>query len=58
MYIKVRLDSHNSEQSLCDQLMGILEEIPKLEFLKTFIKWRERIKLCIKNNGEYFENLY
>ncbi len=34
-----------------------LENIPKEEYLKTFQNYLERMQLCIKNHGDYFEHL-
>lgn len=56
-YIKQRLDDHTSEESLVKQITKIVNDIPKEEWQKTFYKWIERMELCIKNKGEYFEHL-
>lgn len=56
-YIKQRLDNHTSAESLVCQITKILRETPKEEFQKTFEKWLERMELCIKNKGDYFEHL-
>lgn len=55
-YIKERLDNHTSAESLVRQITKILRETPKKEFQKTFEKWIERMDLCIKFKGDYFEH--
>ena len=50
-YIKQRL------KSLEKQIVEILEAIPHQEYKKTFDKWSERMKLCVKCEGEYFKHL-
>jgi hypothetical protein len=56
-YIKQRLDSHSSSESLVHQITAIVKAIPKEEYLKTFHKWIERMELCIKYKGDYFEHI-
>lgn len=56
-YIKQRLDSQKDVKSLAKAITAIVDSIPKEEFIKTFEKWVERIQLCIKNKGHYFEHL-
>ena len=56
-YIKQRLDDHPSAISLVRQITGIVESIPKEEYMKTFEKWIERMECCIKNQGDYFEHI-
>jgi [histone H3]-lysine36 N-dimethyltransferase SETMAR len=56
-YIKQRLGDHSSVESLNRQITEIVSDIPRSEYLKTFEKWIERIKLCIKYKGDYFEHL-
>ncbi len=50
-YIKQRLTCQTDEKSLTKQITKILSLIliPKKEWLKTFQKWKERTKMCIKN---------
>jgi hypothetical protein len=55
--IKQRLDNHSSAKSLEKQIVEILEAIPHQEYIKTFDTWLERMKLCVKYEGEYFEHL-
>lgn len=55
-YIKQRLDDHKSAESLVKLITKIVKGITKEEWQKTFNKWVERMELCIKNKGEYFEN--
>ena len=56
-YIKQRLGSHTSVQSLNSEITEIVSSIPQDEYLKTFKKWLERMELCIKYEGHYFEHL-
>jgi histone-lysine N-methyltransferase SETMAR len=56
-YLKQRLDSHSDVESLKSQITEVLLSLPREEYLKTFKKWVERMKLCIDNRGEYFEHL-
>ena len=56
--IKSHLGEHSSAQSLVTDITRILASIDKKEFQKTFNKWLERMELCIKNEGDYFEHLF
>jgi len=56
-YIKRNLTDHTTQKSLEHEITAILQNIPKEEYLKTFNKWLERMELCIKNEGHYFEHL-
>jgi [histone H3]-lysine36 N-dimethyltransferase SETMAR len=56
-YIKDRLDSHSDAESLNKQITRIANSIPIKEYRKTFEKWVERMELCIKAEGDYFEHL-
>jgi len=56
-YIKKRLTTQPNAESLIKQISEIVNSIPKDEYNKTFIKWKERMELCIKNQGNYFEHL-
>ena len=56
-YIKRQLTDHKSRKSLEQEITEILENIPKEEYQKTFNKWLERMELCIKKQGNYFEHL-
>lgn len=56
-YIKKRLTTQPNAESLFKQISEIVNSIPKDEYNKTFIKWKERMELCIKNQGNYFEHL-
>lgn len=55
--IKKRLPDRTTEDQLAPQITEILNSIPKEEYQKTFHKWIERMKLCIENQGNYFEHL-
>jgi histone-lysine N-methyltransferase SETMAR len=56
-YIKQRLTDHTSEKSLISQITAIVDSISKEDLQKTFNKWIERMQLCVKNKGDYFEHL-
>ncbi|CAF1552172.1 unnamed protein product [Rotaria sp. Silwood1] len=56
-YIKNKLTDHTNEESLAQEVSTIVKNIPINEFKKTFDKLLERMKLCIENNGDYFEHL-
>lgn len=56
-HIKRHLDDEPDAQSLKKSITSILKNTPSSEFLKTFYKWKQRLQLCIDNNGEYFEHL-
>lgn len=56
-YIKRNLPEKTGKKSLFKEVSRIIENIPEKEYKKTFDKLIERMKLCIKNNGEYFEHL-
>jgi histone-lysine N-methyltransferase SETMAR len=53
-YIKQRLGDHKDEKSLAESVTKIVEEIPHSEFLKTFRKYIERFKYCVRVKGDYF----
>ena len=55
-YIKQRLDEHTSAESLVRQITKIVRDTPIKEFQRTFEKWIERMELCIKFKGDYFEH--
>ena len=38
--------------SLGYELHKVLKSIPQEEFKKTFLKWIERLKLCVLHKGE------
>ena len=56
-YIKQRLGSHANQESLVCQIADIVKNIDHSEYIKTFEKWLERMKLFIKNEGGYFEHI-
>ncbi len=56
--IKSHLGEHLSAQCLVTDITRILASIDKKEFQKKFDKWLERMELCIKNEGDYFEHLF
>ena len=35
----------------------MVETIPHQEYIKTFNKWLERMRLCAENKGDYLEHL-
>lgn len=56
-YIKRNLPDQTNESSLFQAVSKIVFSIPEKEYKKTFDKLIERMELCIKHNGEYFEHL-
>ena len=55
-YIKTRLTDHTSAQSLMNEITEICRSIPKEELKKTFDMWVERMQMCIKFGGDFFEH--
>ena len=39
------------------QIVEIVETIAHQEYIKTFITWLEKMRLCVENKGDYFEHL-
>ena len=56
-YIKARLVTCSDAQSLSNAITRIVGDIDKIECHKTFDKWGERMKLCIKEERRYFEHM-
>lgn len=56
-HIKKQLTDNTDVQSLSNQITKVMKNTPHMEYLKTFHKWIERMELCIKYDGEYFEHL-
>jgi hypothetical protein len=56
-YFKDRLVDQPDVKALETSITEILAKTPKSEYQKTFQKWIERMKLCIKYKGDYFEHL-
>ena len=56
-YIKNNLSDQPNQESLVQAVCKVVHTIPETEFRKTFDKLLERMKLCINNNGDYFEHL-
>ena len=56
-YIKSDLVTCSDAQSLMNAIIRIIGDIDKKEWNKTFDKWVERMELCIKEEGCYFEHL-
>jgi histone-lysine N-methyltransferase SETMAR len=55
-YIKQRLSDHTSVESLDSEISKIVAAIPRNEWELTFEKLLERMRLCIKFKGDYFEH--
>ena len=55
--IKRRLPSQMTANNVDREVTKILESIPAKEFLKTFEKYIERMRLCVTAEGDYFEHL-
>lgn len=56
-YLKKNLDDYEDEYSLYNAVTKILKNISIEEYKKTFNKWIERMEMCVKNDGDYFEHL-
>lgn len=56
-YLKLNLESYECENDLTKAVTKTLTDLPEKEYRKTFNKWIERMELCIKNDGNYFEHL-
>ena len=56
-FLKQQLESYSDEKSLKRAVTETLENIPEDMYRKTFENWIERMKLCIKYHGDYFEHL-
>lgn len=56
-FIKHQLKTYSDEKSLKDGVTQILNDIPEKMYRKSFENWIERMKLCIKYGGDYFEHL-
>ena len=56
-YIKRNLGTQPDAESLFNEITDIVNSIPKNKYKKTFEKWKERMELCIKYKGDYFEHL-
>ncbi len=56
-YIKVRLVEQPNVEALHPSITEIITSVPKFEYQRTFNKWVERMGLCIKYEGDYFEHL-
>ena len=55
-YIKQRLGDYTTIKSMDDAITKIVNGIPRNEWEYTFDKWLERMRLCIKYKGDYFEH--
>lgn len=57
--LKKTLESkrYYSRQSVGSAVFQCLRGIPKKDYEAAFRKWIERLKLCIRANGEYFEGM-
>ena len=56
-YIKQHLTDQTSPKKLHKAVTDVVFSIPIQEYQKTFHKLIERMQLCIKNKGNYFEHL-
>jgi len=56
-YIKRNLEDQTDAKSLHRAVSKIVFSIPEKEYKKTFERLIERMRLCIENNGNYFEHL-
>ena len=53
-YIEQHLDDQPNSESLAFQIVEIVETILHQEFIKTFITWLEKMRLCVENKEEFF----
>jgi len=49
--------NHETVKSLDAEITKIVSSIPKIEWEYTFNKWIERMRMCIKYKGDYFEHV-
>jgi histone-lysine N-methyltransferase SETMAR len=56
-YLKRQLGSYSDPKSLKQAVTKELHAIPTDEYQKTFHRWIDRMRLCITNQGDYFEHL-
>ena len=56
-HLKRQLGTYSDSKCLQRAVTKELRGIPEDEYRKTFKKWIDRMKLCISNQGEYFEHL-
>ena len=55
--IKQNIGDQTDSDSLLRAVTDFLYSLDKKEYQKTFDKWIERMKLCVNNEGDYFEHL-
>ncbi len=55
--IKINLSDYNDTESLHDAVVEFMYSLNKDEYRKTFNKWIQRMRLCVDNEGSYFEHL-
>ena len=53
----MKYHDHLDEDNLVTEIGEIVNSIPQSEWKKTFEKLLERMRLCVKNKSDYFENL-
>ena len=54
--IKSQLGDYNNAEELSKAVTSVLKNIPKTEYFKTFVKYKERLGHCIEARGDYFEH--
>jgi len=55
--IKRRLPDQITRENLDGRVTQILKSIPRQEYFKTFVRYIDRMRLCITAEGDYFEQL-
>ncbi len=55
--IKRRLPNQMTAVKVDREVTEILKSIPAKEYLKTFENYKERMRLCVTAEGDYFEHL-
>ena len=55
--IKQNPTDQNNSKSLCRAVSNFMNSLDKEEYRKTFDKWVQDMRLCMDNDGDYFEHL-
>jgi len=55
--IKRRLPDLITQENLYGRVTQILKSIPRQEYFKTFVRYIDRMRLCVTAEGDYFEHL-
>ncbi|CAF3022775.1 unnamed protein product [Rotaria sp. Silwood2] len=55
--IKNNLTDQDDSESLHDAVTDFMHSLNRDNYKKTFVKWIERMRLCVDNHSDYFEHL-